>query len=234
MTSWDSQHYRIQAQKNNISQEVIAATIETGKRVVKSNSSLVPVFTLRHLAYLADADFQFLRHVVERKEVDPYDTFRIKKNGKENTESFRIICVPDYRLMRVQKWIVDNILNYTRTHEASFAFTKGKNIKGAATLHCGCKWMIKMDVRRFFESISEIAVYRVFRNLGYEPLISFEMTRLCTRLGTYTKARRRKQWRSNAYQQEIHTYFNCKIGHLPQPLPLRRAVKYRWCWGSAW
>jgi len=51
-----------------------------------------------------------------------------------------------------------------------------------ARLHCRCRWLIKLDVQNFFESIYEPAVYRVFRDLGYPRLLAFELTRLCTRV----------------------------------------------------
>ena len=47
------------------------------------------------------------------------------------------------------------------------AFSPGDTLVAAASPHCGCKWLVKMDVRNFFESINEIAAYRVFRSLGY-------------------------------------------------------------------
>lgn len=40
--------------------------------------------------------------------------------------------------------------------------------------------MIKLDILDFFGSISEMQAYRVFLSLGYQPLVSFEMGRLCT------------------------------------------------------
>jgi RNA-directed DNA polymerase len=40
--------------------------------------------------------------------------------------------------------------------------------------------MIKTDLHNFFPAVSERSVYRVFRSLGYAPLVSFEMARICT------------------------------------------------------
>ena len=73
-----------------------------------------------------------------------------------------------------------------------------------------------MDVRHFFESINEPAVFRVFRELGYSALVAFEMARLCTRLHStqylFTKES----------SEEAHVaipYRRRAAGHLPQGAP---------------
>ena len=37
-----------------------------------------------------------------------------------------------------------------------------------------------MDIENFFDSISEVTVYKLYRKLGYKPLLSFELARICT------------------------------------------------------
>ena len=112
---------------------------------------------------LVSVDYQFIRRVVDRSKLDPYEVFRIRKR---NSDGYRIICAPEWQLLATQRWIAQNILRYARSHTASYAFAPQKKIKDAAVLHCEAKWLIKMDVRRFFESISEIAAYKVFNKLG--------------------------------------------------------------------
>ena len=84
--------------------------------------------------------------------------------------------------MQTQRWIAQNILNAVRPHDASYAFARNRDLVGAARRHAGARWLVKMDVRRFFESISEQQVYFVFRRLGYPALLSFQLARICTRL----------------------------------------------------
>jgi len=80
--------------------------------------------------------------------------------------------------------------------------------------------MFKLDIVNFFESVSEIAVYRVFRGLGYQPLVSFEMARICTRLGTDTMSRRRRRWNCVSGRcNVICAYAFDRMGHLPQGAP---------------
>lgn len=106
-----------------------------------------------------------------------------------------------------------------RPHYASVAFSKGDKLVEAARPHCGARWLVKLDVRNFFESINETAVYRVFRSLGYQPLVSMEMARLCTRLGTATNYRLRPRWLSTKSRTAIDPYLTHRMGHLPQGAP---------------
>jgi RNA-directed DNA polymerase len=123
--------------------------------------------------------------------------------------------------MQLQRWLVDRVLNQASPHTASTSYEPGSSILDAATPHVGCRWLIKVDIRNFFESISEIAAYRVFRNeFGFQRLISFEMTRLCTRKGPSSAFRARSRWRShwNRYAK-ISSYWTSKVGHLPHGAP---------------
>lgn len=216
MNSWDPQHFHKDGLAQGVPSSVLDAAKEIASNVAAANPHIPPIFTLKHFSHLAGVDYPFIREVVTRSIPDPYVVFRIRKNG---SDGFRIICAPEYKLLRAQRWIAQNILKYAQPHSASYAFAPNKKIKDAAELHCGCKWLIKMDVRRFFESVSEIAAYRVFRRLGYEPLISFELARVCTRLGTPTRSRSKGRWRIRYAREEIRHYQNARIGHLPQGAP---------------
>jgi RNA-directed DNA polymerase len=74
-------------------------------------------------------------------------------------------------------------LSYLRNipvHTASHAFGPNDSIVRCAALHCGARWLIKIDIADFFGSVTEIQAYRVFRSLNYNPLVSLEMARICT------------------------------------------------------
>lgn len=200
--------------------DVIDHAVETAALIQAKNPLLSPVFTLRHLAHAADVDYGFLRAVASRANDEPYRTFRIRKRSHEGgRRRFRVIAVPSPALMKVQRWITHRILAHAYPHSASVAFSKGNRLVDAAGPHCQAKWIIKIDVSNFFESISEIAAYNVFRCLGYQPLISFEMTRICTRMGVRTRYRARKRWIAYDEERTIHRYTTDRMGHLPQGAP---------------
>lgn len=105
------------------------------------------------------------------------------------------------------------------THRCSFAFSPNSSIVRCAKRHCGAKWLIKMDVTNFFGSISEIQVYHVFREIGYSPLVSFEMARLTTCLTKNYSRYSLPQWQSRNRNMVITEYRHPLIGHLPQGAP---------------
>ena len=220
MSSWRPRQYESEGVRREIDRSVLAHALASGRAIIAADPELPPIFSLRHLAHVADVNYGLLRSVVSRG-LDPYKVFAIRKRPRSpEKKSFRIICVPSPDLMKTQRFINARILARGRIHPASVAYSKGSSIREAAAAHCSCRWLIKLDIRNFFESISEISVYRVFRSLGYQPLVCLEMARLCTRLGSLTHFRRRSRWTSRFGRYSgIEAYRNKRIGHLPQGAP---------------
>jgi len=120
--------------------------------------------------------------------------------------------------MNVQRWIAKYILNQVPVHRNSFAYSPDSTIVKCAAKHCGAQWLIKIDVSGFFSSLSEIQVYRVFRSLGYQRLISFEMARICTLAPEISPRYRFTNWQ-NRHEFKISAYSRDSIGYLPQGAP---------------
>lgn len=227
MTRWSPQLYRKQGLDAGEDQAVMAAAIAVAEETAAVNPDLPPVFTLKHIAHQTGTDYGFLRAIVSRANEEPYRIFRIRKRPASNGEKrFRVIAVPSPGLLKVQRWITQAILSRAKPHPASVAFSKGDTLVAAVEPHCGCRWLIKLDVRNFFESINEIAVYRVFRSLGYQRLVAFEMARLCTRLGGRSLLRMNDRWSVRSWRWSvIKAYYVWRpsggplMGHLPQGAP---------------
>lgn len=225
MENWRPQHYQSVGRSKGIAPEILDAAVRTGTAIVSTNARLQPVLTLRHLAYLAGCDYGFLRAVVGRAIENPYRVFAIHKRPAPSGQArFRTICAPVPQLLKVQRWLVANVLNHAATavHTASKAFAPDCTLVKAAELHCGARWLIKVDVQNFFESVSEIAAYRAFRALGYQALVAFELARLCTRLGRFTPRRSHPQWLrkpGRIYQIAKYNHAKGRVGHLPQGAP---------------
>jgi RNA-directed DNA polymerase len=230
MTGWRPQLYEQQGRVQGVDSVVLANAVATANLL--KVPLLPPVFTLAHLAHQAGVDYGALRRVAERSRNEGYRVFRIRKRPAHTGEQrYRHIAVPSPSLMKAQRWITQAILSKVSAHSASVAFSKGDTLVAAASPHCGCKWLIKMDVRNFFESINEIAAYRVFRSLGYQPLVSFEMARISTRLAGWSVRRATYRWRVNAWWSmdwrwsEIQAYQAYRedpgplLGHVPQGAP---------------
>jgi len=221
MEPWRPQRFEQQGIDDGIDATIIRNAVATAQQIISVDAALPPLFTLRHLAHLTGTEYGFLRAIASRTIEDPYTVFSIHKRGRPKRKAeYRIICVPNPVLMGVQRWIASRILSRGRPHQASFAYAEDSRVLRAAELHCECRWLIKLDVRRFFESISEVGVYQVFRRLGYQPLVAFELTRVCTRLGLSKNRGDVNRWRVSTTYASIKDYnTRRRIGHLPQGAP---------------
>lgn len=219
MSDWRSSEYFDRGRAAGVPDAVLTAAIAAATAVKANNPRLPPVFTLSHLAQMSDVPHLFLRSVVSRQLMDPYRVFQIRKRSGQG---FRTICVPSPPLRAVQRWICSSILRWVEPHEASTAYAKGSDLPSAAAAHCGARWLIKLDLANFFSSISEVSVYKVFRRMGYQPLISFEMARICTRLagGRDVLGNHNERWRGDLHHYGvIPDYQEFWQGHLPQGAP---------------
>jgi RNA-directed DNA polymerase len=211
MSTWTPHTYKALGRKKGYSSEYLDLLVEAGRKLVSKGFPVV--FSLGHLAALVDVPHQFLSNVVSRR-VDPYRVFQIKKrNGK-----FRTIAVPAPSLLRTQRWIHQYILLSAKTHACSMAYALGCSPYRNAEVHCGAKWLVKVDVYRFFESISERQVYHAFLQMGYRSLLSFELARLTTRLSGKSSRYTARRWKSRK-GYSIARYSNDHVGHVPQGAP---------------
>lgn len=226
MTGWRPQLFRTRAPES-VTQNVINNAVATAQQIIDKNPRVEPVFTLKHLAHLADVDYGFLRIVASRSNSNPYRIFHIqKKPSYAGERRFRTIAVPDPALLKTQQWITQKILAEVHPHPANVAYSRGNTLLDAASPHSRCRWLIKLDIRSFFESITEVSVYRVFRGLGFQPLISLEMARLCTRLGGESPRRSTRRWQVQWWRWGVIQAYQVwrseggpKLGHLPQGAP---------------
>ena len=77
---------------------------------------------------------------MERIELTPWFYYDVFDNGKH------IIHIPSPELKRVQRLIMRK---YFKPHWTPLS------VKDAASFHCGKKWLMKLDIKDFFNSISE-------------------------------------------------------------------------------
>lgn len=93
----------------------------------------------------------------------------------------RQIHAPAPEIRAYQKWIYKNLLAEMPLSEATIAYRRGCKLSESLRCHEGARWMLKMDISSFFNSIRENQVYRVFEQLGY---YSRAVTVLLTKLTT--------------------------------------------------
>lgn len=133
------------------------------------------IHSLGHLAHCSRVNFHYLRNVVKRRGL-PYEIFSVPKRSGGH----RYLASPEKPLKQVQQWINKYILSSNIPHWRCFSYKSGVSIIDAAKEHCSSKWLIKIDIENFFDSVNEVSVYKLFRGMGYCSLVSFELARLCT------------------------------------------------------
>ena len=215
---WSPQPWSARALDLGRPDEVVEAGLAAARRIKAVHPDLPVVFTLAHLASLCGVRLSDAEAYARRRSAKPlYRTFRLRKRvapSKSHSvqRRYREISVPRPDLMQLQRWIAQNILKPITPHPASYAFHRDGGIVKAAARHVNCTWLVKMDVSDFFDSISERAVYRVFRSLGYGSLLSFQMARLCTRVHPEDRSVGPRPYGLTNYYQAVS-------GRLPQGAP---------------
>lgn len=214
MPAWSSQRYEFEGKRQGISPDVLEAAIQVFERIQSVDPRLPPVLTLRHFSALTDTPYGYLRRVASRT-AGNYKRVLFKKKVPGRSR-YREIHIPEEPLLMVQQWIANRILRNTKSHSASFAYHPNSQPVFAATQHCGCKWLLKVDIEDFFHSISERMVYSAFKELGYARLLCFELARITTMVSPAYQTEHRTK--SNKWIV-IPSYKHAKEGFLPQGAP---------------
>lgn len=141
------------------------------------HANLPVIFSLRHLSRIINIDYSVLRATVERRrESANYHLFAIKKRSGGQ----RFIHAVSAQMFATQQFINAGILQKLKPHPASFAFHSQGGIRKCAAMHCGARWMFQYDLQNFFYDINEVDVFHIFQDIGYRPLLAFELARICT------------------------------------------------------
>ena len=210
---WSPLSYKRKGLEIGRAEELLDNAIEQTENVIEENPDLPSILTLNHLSTRTKTSLETLKAYISRDEPDAYRKFSIAKRSGGR----RFIRVPAPQLANVQKWIHHHILSHISPHRASYGFRKRTSIKDCAGKHCGARWLIKLDIVNFFETISEIQVFSVFQKLGYQPLVAFELARLCTvSSDEYSPRRNYGNWWAFKSYKVIRNYEQKLLGYLPQ------------------
>lgn len=104
-----------------------------------------------------------------------YKYFKLRKKSK----GFRIISAPHKDVKYIQKWIYSNILSKHKLSASCKGFVRGLSIRDNAKVHEGASLILKVDLLKFFDTISEKRVFGAFASMGYLKNLSVTMARLC-------------------------------------------------------
>jgi retron-type reverse transcriptase len=104
-----------------------------------------------------------------------YRLFKIKKRSG----GFREICAPYPALIYMQNWIYKEILLKFKVNGSAHGFVKKRSILTNAIVHKGQNYLLKMDLKDFFPSISINWVVNVFKEIGYTNDVAFYLASIC-------------------------------------------------------
>lgn len=138
-----------------------------------------------------------------------YSSFVVKKkNGKE-----RKIYAPHWRLKHVQKNINKKILCFYPVSEYAKAYIKNIQITANAVPHVNKKYLLKLDITDFFESITFGHILSNVFNKNYFPApVGIALTKLCCCKGSLVQGAPTSPMISNLVMKNFDDYIGewCK------------------------
>jgi RNA-directed DNA polymerase len=117
-----------------------------------------------------------LLFAIALRPADYYRTFDIQKRsgGKRRIDAPRVF------LKTIQRWILRNVL-YTRELPTFVTgFVPERSLLANAQIHLRQKYLIRLDIKDFFPSVSTNRVETVFKSLEYPEKVSRLLAYLCT------------------------------------------------------
>lgn len=143
-----------------------------------SNTKSPIIFELEHLSLLVGVKYEVLLNMI-RGSSSYYRTFSIKKRAGGE----RVIEAPYPSLLQCQTWIYHQILLKSPVHDCAHGYVPGRSIFTNATVHLGCKTLLKMDFKNFFPSVGIGWVIKFFSELGYDKNVAYALAALCCNRG---------------------------------------------------
>lgn len=173
-----------EAKEHDKSQEFIDACLAYGKNLSEKNFPVI--FSIEHLAIQIGIQSNYLRNLIGdgKKNVvynyehkySRYNYFKLKKqNGK-----FREIMSPSKDLKYIQKWILVNVLSNYILADSCKGFRKNISIFDNAKVHEKSDIILKVDLLKFYDTITEKRVYGVFKSLGYVENLAYSLAKITT------------------------------------------------------
>ncbi|AWB52292.1 retron St85 family RNA-directed DNA polymerase [Pasteurella multocida] len=86
--------------------------------------------------------------------------YKIYTIPKRNSKKKRVIAQPSKELKFIQRILIQNLENKLPIHNMAFAYRKGISIKNNAQKHLYNDYLLKMDFKDFFESITPKIFFR--------------------------------------------------------------------------
>ncbi len=130
---------------------------------------------------------------------DDYHIFYIdKKKGKQ-----REINAPSENLKKRQRWILKNILEKINISHNVHGFIKGKSIVSNAKEHLNKEYVLNIDIKDFFPSVTRYSVENIFRKIGYCNSVAQLLARICCYRGSLPQGAPTSPYLANLVFDEV-------------------------------
>lgn len=154
------------------SQSLSAAETQALKALLEQR--LPPVTSVQSLSLL----FGLSPSIVGALSRNPnryYRSFEIQ-SGKRT----RKIHTPKVALKVIQRWFGYHLSHAIALRDHVHGFVPGRSTVTAARKHCPTQWLLSLDIRDFFGSVTAERVFTSLLELGYARAAAHLMTDLCT------------------------------------------------------
>ncbi|WP_374174218.1 reverse transcriptase family protein [Flavobacterium tructae] len=212
-----------EARRQNKSNEYIIECVHYITSLVDKG---YPVFfSIEHFAKEINIQSYFLRALIgetsdqyseEAYKYKRYTYFKLKKrNG-----TFREIMSPSRDLKYIQKWILTNILNHYPLQDSCKGFRKNISIYDNAKVHEKSEIILKVDLLKFYDTITENRIFGVFKNMGYVENLAYSLAKITT------AKHRDSYWNSfdDDSKEKLSDLISTKPSILPQGAPTSPAL----------
>ena len=147
---------------------------------------------------------EYLEHVLAPEDQKIlYEEMKIPKKGIGRRGQHRIVYKPEARLSQLQKNIGLAIERSVEFPKYVQGFVKGRSTRSNAEQHLAQKYLLKADIKDFFESINTKQISHVFLSLGCIEEIARILAMICSINGTLSQGLHTSPILSNLVVQDL-------------------------------
>jgi RNA-directed DNA polymerase len=166
--------YVVEAERQGHSPEFLKVTVDYARKL--DDQGLPVIFTRQHLASLVGMPSDLISQSIQFR-ANQYYRFSVPKR---NSKGLRHITTPEKKLLYLQRWINKNILQNVPVLDCCTAFVPGTSLATNGYIHRNASILLKVDLLKFFDTITEKRVFGFFKHLGYHPNVAFDLAQLTT------------------------------------------------------
>lgn len=144
------------------------------KQWIFRTKSFPKIFTEKSFLYFIDTKKRDFLVLTTNKNL----FYKIDREPKKSG-GFREIYKPHWRLKAPLKKLNNRILSKLNLPGFIHCGPAGKSIVSAARSHSNFKYHLSLDIKSFFDSVSEIVVIDVLRQIGINKEVTMTLSKLC-------------------------------------------------------